>query len=97
MTEEQRVKQAVRDRDKVCRGCGLTNAQHLWKWGRSLNIHRIKPKSPYTVDGCTLLCKSCHAKIHGGHGAQPDRGKARSDVAIKFAARRAALDERRKE
>jgi hypothetical protein len=59
------VKRAVRKRDGYCcTKCGMTNAEHLKRYGSQLEVHRLEPGSAYTVDGCVTLCKGCH-------GAEP--------------------------
>jgi hypothetical protein len=60
MTEVE-VKEAVRTRDgNACAECGMTNEQHNRTFGRSLEVHRNTPGSPYTVGDCSLLCQPCH-------------------------------------
>jgi hypothetical protein len=55
------VKERVRQRDGyACAECGMTNAAHLERWGKSLEVHRIQPGSEYTDEGCVTLCKTCH-------------------------------------
>jgi hypothetical protein len=44
----------------------MSNDAHRERYGRQLDVHRTTPGSPYTVDGCVTLCKSCH-------GPQPRR------------------------
>jgi hypothetical protein len=58
------VKPAVRRRDGMrCTQCGMTNDQHMDKYGWSLEVHRLTPGSPYTVEGCVTLCRKCHGRI----------------------------------
>lgn len=55
------IKAAVRTRDgHCCTECGTTSDQHRARYGRTLEVHRLKPGSEYTVDGCVTLCKPCH-------------------------------------
>lgn len=55
------LKRRVRERDGMrCTECGLTNAEHLERHGKSLHVHRTQPGSPYTVEGCVTLCFACH-------------------------------------
>jgi hypothetical protein len=57
------IKTTVRLRDRFrCRECGMTNDEHVAKYGRTLDVHRLSPGSKYTVDGCVTLCRKCHAK-----------------------------------
>ena len=61
------VNEAVRERDgHRCRECGLADVDHVERFGRRLEVHRITPGSLYTLDGCVLLCCTCH-------GAKPKR------------------------
>jgi hypothetical protein len=63
----EKVKAKVRKRDRwKCKACGMTNAEHLKKYGTSLHVHRIVPGSKYTIGGCVTLCMACH-------GPQPRR------------------------
>lgn len=58
-----KIKAAVRARDgHVCTRCGMTAAEHRARTGRTLEVHRRLPGSPYTVDGCVTLCRGCHGK-----------------------------------
>jgi hypothetical protein len=58
---ELEIKAAVRERDGYrCRDCGMTAAQHVERFGKTLEVHRVVPGSPYTVDGCVTLCRPCH-------------------------------------
>ena len=60
------VKRQIRQHfDNRCTQCGMTNAEHLEKTGRSLDIDRVMPGSEYTLPGCVLLCKWCHRYRHG--------------------------------
>lgn len=59
------VKAAVRLRDGMrCIDCDLTNEQHVEQYGRQLEVHRVSPGSPYTLDGCVTVCRPCHRKRH---------------------------------
>jgi hypothetical protein len=44
-----------------CTECGLTDRQHRMRFGRTLDVHRVTPGVPYTVDGCITLCRPCHS------------------------------------
>jgi hypothetical protein len=45
-TQRDRVKRAVRERDgHRCTECGMTNEEHLPRWGRGLHVHRTVPGS----------------------------------------------------
>ncbi|TXH55096.1 MAG: HNH endonuclease [Desulfurellales bacterium] len=60
MTETQ-IKEAVRTRDGLrCRDCGMTNDEHLVKYGKALHVHRLIPGSMYEEDHCVTLCYACH-------------------------------------
>lgn len=55
------IKALVRFRDgNRCTECGLTNEEHLERYGRLLEVHRLTPGSPYSVKECVTLCKPCH-------------------------------------
>ena len=55
------IKAAVRKRDgNRCVECGMANDEHLQLFGSSLEVHRITPGSPYTLEGTATLCKRCH-------------------------------------
>lgn len=58
------IKSAVRERDGLrCTGCGVSNEEHVELSGRQLDVHRITPGSPYTVEGCVTLCRKCHGPM----------------------------------
>jgi hypothetical protein len=70
------IKEAVRRRDGYrCAQCGMTNEEHLATFGRTLEVHRVTPGSPYTVSGCRSLCKRCH-------GPQPRQPPGAVDQAV---------------
>lgn len=70
----QRIKKQVRSRDGMrCTECGMTNGQHVERFGFSLDVHRIVPGSPYTMDGCRTVCRPCH-------GLLPKRAKGQGDT-----------------
>lgn len=55
------VKTAVRARDGfACTKCGRSNVEHKATTGRQLEVHRVQPGTPYTVEQCVTLCHSCH-------------------------------------
>ncbi len=61
------TKAAVRSRDdNACTDCGITAAEYQSRCRRPrlLEVHRLIPGSPYTVDGCVTLCKRCHKGRH---------------------------------
>lgn len=68
------IKDAVRARDGMaCTSCGKTNDEHIAWCGRQLDVHRLKPGSLYSIDGCITVCKTCHGK-------QPKRAKGEPDL-----------------
>lgn len=68
------IKTLVRHRDGMkCTQCGMTNDEHFLQYGCRLEVHRLSPGSPYTVDGCVTLCKPCH-------GPQPRSARYRPGV-----------------
>lgn len=69
------VKAAVRARDGFrCTRCGLTNEAHRARCGKQLQVHRLKPRSAYTLEGCVTLCSTCHGPQPKGDGGEPDYG-----------------------
>jgi hypothetical protein len=64
----------------------MTNEEHLARYGRVLDVHRITPGSPYTVDGCLTLCRCCHAQCPKRRPGEPDHtrpGRANLNVFIR--------------
>lgn len=63
MASDASIKAAVRARDGYkCRDCGMTNEEHIAKYKRKLNVHRLLPGSTYRVGLCVTLCQDCHKK-----------------------------------
>jgi hypothetical protein len=57
------IKSLIRERDGFrCTECGCTQAEHFERFGRDLDVHRITPGSPYSLDEgvCQTLCRVCH-------------------------------------
>jgi hypothetical protein len=48
--------------DPKCARCGVTNAEHVKKFGRSLDVHRTVADGDYYPGACELLCRKCHGK-----------------------------------
>lgn len=69
------LKEQIRARDGYrCAECGLTNDDHLTEWGSSLEVHRVRPGSCYSLDPgvCVILCKTCHgSKPKSPRGSSP--------------------------
>jgi 5-methylcytosine-specific restriction endonuclease McrA len=60
---ETDVKKAVRKRDQnQCRDCGMTHQEHLAKYDRDLQVHRLVPRTNYVKSDCVTLCIPCHGK-----------------------------------
>lgn len=72
-TEILRIKEAVRKRDSYrCAECGMTNAAHLQRYRRSLEVHRLHPGSWYHVETAITLCRACHGpKPRSPYGSLP--------------------------
>lgn len=76
-TEIIALKRHVRERDGMsCTKCGMSNADHVERYGKSLHVHRVVPGSEYAIDGCVTLCFPCHgpepkSPRGKGKGAQP--------------------------
>jgi hypothetical protein len=69
------IKALVRHRDGYrCTECGMTAADHVERFGRNLDVHRIIPGSKYTLAGVATLCRDCHKSKPKGI-ASPVRGK----------------------
>jgi hypothetical protein len=69
MTELE-IKATVRKRDGYqCRDCG--RGVVLGKYLKKLDVHRLVPGSPYTLDGCITFCRRCHKRRHGGRKPKP--------------------------
>jgi hypothetical protein len=75
--EIEAIKRAVRKRDGMrCVSCGMTDAEHLKRYARTLDVHRLTPGSLYAVDEtCQTLCRPCH-------GPQPRRKPGEPDLAL---------------
>ena len=55
------IKLKVRERDGyACTACGMSEADHIERTGRVLDVHRLVPGSDYTMAGCVTLCRPCH-------------------------------------
>lgn len=55
------LKERVRERDGYrCTECGITDAAYHFLFGRSLDVHRIKPGGVYSMKNCITLCCECH-------------------------------------
>lgn len=64
-TELLALKAAIRLRDRMqCVDCQLTNDESRQRSGRCLDVHRLKPGSPYSMAGCVTVCRGCHRKRH---------------------------------
>ena len=56
-----KVKAAVRCRDGYrCTRCGMTHEEHVARYGKTLDVHRVVPGSVYTEPACVTLCRKCH-------------------------------------
>lgn len=62
---EVRVEARKRD-DAMCQNCGMTEEEHINKYGLSLDVHHINPyrqSKDNTLENLITLCKKCHRKI----------------------------------
>jgi hypothetical protein len=79
------LKAAVRTRDgHRCTECGLADLEHRRVCGKALEVHRLKPGTPYSMEGCRTLCGACHAKQPRSPSGTSDRttiALSRADVA----------------
>ncbi len=61
---EYRIKQMVRERDGFkCFDCGMTQEQHLLKYGSDLQVHRMDKRAAYDLTHCVTLCYPCHGSV----------------------------------
>ena len=65
------LKDNIRDKyDRKCVLCGMSEEEHIKKYGRKLSIHHTDYNKKCGCDGneCRLvpLCNHCHAKTNGG-------------------------------
>jgi hypothetical protein len=74
------VHQQVRARDgHRCTQCGMSNAEHVCIWRRSLDVHRLDPDGDYTPDNCVSLCKVCHGGKSRKRGPRQPRPRTESE------------------
>lgn len=92
------VKERVRQRDGYrCTQCGMTEAEHRAKYGRTLDVHRVVPRSRYTVVGSVTLCRACHGPQPKAQPETPDEAGRGSPLGIWIdAALRDAIEAARK-
>lgn len=88
MTNDQ-IKALVRQRDgNRCVRCGLTSAESIERYGFDLDVHRVTPGSPYSLDpgAAETLCRRCHGPMpkrpYGQRFAEEGSVFARIDDAI---------------
>jgi hypothetical protein len=73
---EDDIKTSVRERDGYrCVDCGMGHQLHREQFGRGLQVHRLAPGSPYTIEGCITLCRPCHEMRHAEQSRQPRPGR----------------------
>ena len=96
-TERAAIQQSVRERDRVCRGCGLTNEQSVKTFGAMLDVHRLDHSAPYTVEGCVALCKSCHGALRHSPGRATARARRLPPFATKLRSLREQCELTRRE
>lgn len=66
----KKIKIQVRERDRVCRTCGMTPEEN----GRALDVHHLDPfrfSKGNSLDNLVALCRSCHMRAddHGRKGS----------------------------
>jgi hypothetical protein len=60
-SEVAAIKATVRERDgQRCVECGVPANVYRLLCGRELEVHRLRPGSPYAAEGCLTLCRDCH-------------------------------------
>jgi hypothetical protein len=71
-----KLKALVRQRDGMrCTKCGMTAIEHRHRYGRALDVHRLDPRSRYTLEGCATVCRRCHGKLPKTKDGRPDQGR----------------------
>lgn len=59
------IKAAVRERDEYrCVDCRVSQRTNIKRFGTALDVHRLTPGSPYSMDGCVTVCRRCHKRRH---------------------------------
>ena len=63
------IRKLVLERDGYkCLDCGMTNAEHLAKWGRSITIDHVDGQGRYSetknnsLDNQETVCLKCHGR-----------------------------------
>lgn len=58
------LREAVLDRDgHACVACGLTEVEHLLRWGRPITVDHInKNRAENTMANLQVLCLPCHGR-----------------------------------
>jgi len=52
-----------------CVRCGMSQEEHMNKWGRDLNIDHINhDRKETTIDNSQTICVRCHGYKHAGEG-----------------------------
>lgn len=79
------IKEDVRTRDNFrCTECGMMQEEHIALYGKRLEVHRKVPGSPYTLEGCVTLCRTCHypkpRRRHGQRQIEEGISKIPSDL-----------------
>ena len=72
---EQRTKRIIADQAR-CTECGMTEREHLQRYGRGLDVHHITPLNEYgdsreeidyeqanALPNLTTLCRGCHRRL----------------------------------
>jgi hypothetical protein len=84
---EYTIKGIVRARDNhCCVECGMTDHEHHQWFGEKIQVHRVSPQSPYTVDGAVTLCEWCHIEKHASYS---EDGTVRTTFMLPLALRKA--------
>lgn len=97
MTRAEVVRAVFNKYGNCCADCGLTNKAHIRLTGKALEVHRLVPGSMYTVDGCVLLCRTCHGtKPKRPAGAKDEEGRAGTIVCLPEAYRALLRELKRK-
>ena len=60
---DEKFKESIRARDKVCQLCGKTKEQEIEKIGCKLSVHHCKYGKVTKDDIFVTLCRSCNKKV----------------------------------
>lgn len=63
--KDRAFRESVRVRfGRRCAACPVRDEDQKARTGRALSVHRVRPGSRYSIDGCVPLCQACHLRAH---------------------------------